>query len=492
MSRDNLSAARVPQPTDQLEGSLGVWSIVFMVIAGAAPLTVVGAVMPVAFVVGNGAGLPVAFIVAAVVLLLFSVGYAAMTPYASKTGAFYLYVRQGLGVYAGAGTGYAALLSYALLYGGIYAILGNAIRNLVINFAGPDLPWWIWGGVALAIVLTLGHFNIDLSGRILSVLLVAEVGVVVVLDAVIVFNGGGDEGMSTGFLDLGITLGGSFGLALLFAILSFIGFEATAIFREETRDPKRTIPRATYISVIFVGVFYAVTSWILASAIGDDAVGSLSPEAQGSMLSDLATVYLGRIGRDIVAVLLVTSMFACALLFHGVVSRYIYSLSRDRLLPRRLMRVHPKHKSPYIASVVAAVVVAIQLIVCVALGLEPITQFYTWFSGLASIGYVSLLLITQIASIAFLRRHLAEVGRARGQVIPIISVVTLIGVLVIVVANAALLLGSEIAAWTSMIALAFAYVLGPVIVFIQRKRSIDGGDEPRPENRGESVGSDHR
>lgn len=442
-----------------------------MVIAGAAPIGVVAGVMPVAFTIGNGAGVPVAFLTAAAILVIFSVGFTAMTPYAAKTGAFYLYVRQGLGPYAGAGTGYAALLSYLLLYAGLYGLLGSAFQALSVSFSGPDLPWWSWAVIALAVIVTLGHVNIEMSGRVLSVLLIAEVAIVLVLDAVIIGNGGGDDGMSTGFLDPGIVFGGSFSLALLFAILGFIGFEATAIFREETRKPERTIPRATYIAVTFIGLFYAVTSWVLVSAIGDARVTQMSPQEQGSMLADLGTEYLGRVGHDLVTVLFATSMFACGLLFHSVVSRYLYSLGRDGLLPRALTRVHPAHKSPYAASLVAGSVVVVVLIASIALRLDPVIQLYTWFSGLAAMGYVSLLLITQIASFRFLRQHIGEVGQARARVFPVISILTLGIVFAIVITSASLLLGSDAAGWTAIVSLAAAYLLGPLVVMLRKPRA---------------------
>ena len=70
---------------------------------------------------------------------------------------------------------------------------------------------------------------------------------------------------------------GSLGIGLLFAIISYVGFEATAIFRDEARTPERTIPRATYVALILIGVFYAVTSWALISGWGDDGGGAAEP-----------------------------------------------------------------------------------------------------------------------------------------------------------------------------------------------------------------------
>ena len=112
----------------------------------------------------------------------------------------------------------------------------------------------MWALVAFAVVTLLGHRNIDLSRNVLGVLLLGEVAIVLVLDAVVIFPGG-HEGLSTGIVTPSEIVSGAPGLALLFALLSFIGFEATAVFRDEARDPLRTIPRATYLALILIGVF---------------------------------------------------------------------------------------------------------------------------------------------------------------------------------------------------------------------------------------------
>lgn len=76
--------------------------------------------------------------------------------------------------------------------------------------------------------------------------------------------------MSSGIVNPSASFSGSLGIGLLFALISYVGFEATAIFRDEARTPDRTIPRATYIALILIGVFYAVTSWALISGWGDE------------------------------------------------------------------------------------------------------------------------------------------------------------------------------------------------------------------------------
>ncbi|WP_255347902.1 APC family permease [Citricoccus sp. CH26A] len=263
----------------RLRRNLGTASIVFIVVAAASPLGVIGGPVPLGIAGGNGIGFPFAYVVATVVLLLFAVGFTQMTGFVKTAGAFYSYVARGLGQGAGLGAAFVALLAYLALAAGVYGLIGPGIAALVTSYGGPEIPWWIGATVAFAAAGVLGFRNIEISGKVLAILLLAEVAIVLVLDAAVVFSGGGPEGFSTGIITPTQIVSGAPGVGILFAILSFVGFEATAVFRDEARDPERTIPRATYISLIGIGVFYAVSAWLLIGAIGDSRAVQAATEA---------------------------------------------------------------------------------------------------------------------------------------------------------------------------------------------------------------------
>ena len=286
--------------TGRLRGSLGVASIVFIVVAAASPLGVIGGPVPLGIAFGNGAGFPFTFIVVTAVLLFFAVGFTAATPFVRSAGAFYAYVDKGLGRAAGLGTAFAALLSYLALEAGVFGLLGPAVDGVLQSWGLPAVPWWIYAALGLVVVSVLGYFNIALSGRVLAVLLVAEVLIVLALDAVVVFGGGGPEGYSTGIVDPAQIVSGAPGFAVLFAILSFIGFEATAVFRDEAKNPDRTIPRATYIALIAIGVFYTISSWVLISANGQSDIVQNAGDNAGSILATTAQTYLGVAGGHVI------------------------------------------------------------------------------------------------------------------------------------------------------------------------------------------------
>ena len=452
-----------PATGRQLRGNLGVSSIVFMVVAAAAPLGVIGGVVPLGIASGNGTGFPATFIASTLVLLLFAVGFTAMTPYVEEAGAFFSYVRQSLGLPVGIGIAFVALVSYVALEAGVYGLLGPAGASVVELAGGPSLPWWVFAAAAFAVTTYLGYRNIELSSRVLGVLLSGEIVIVLVLDLVIVANGG-DRGLSSGIVNPDAIFSGSLGVGLLFAIISYVGFEATAIFRDEARTPEHTIPRATYLALVLIGVFYAVTSWALISGWGDEQAVARATDSGATFLGDTAHRYIGAVGADIITVLYFTSLFACILAFHNVASRYVFALSQRDVLPARLSRPHDRHGSPHEASLWISGVVAVSVLLAVVFGLDPAAQFYTWFAGATTVGVVLLMVATSVAVLVFFARDRHGHSLWRVRIAPALGLAGLLGALVLILTNLNDLVGgSDVLAWAIVGVLATAFATGVAV-----------------------------
>ncbi|TRW88363.1 APC family permease [Mycolicibacterium sp. 018/SC-01/001] len=450
---DDAGDARIATDTGEarssrrLHGTLGVWGIVFVVVAAASPLGVIGGPVPLGIASGNGTGFPAIFIVSTVLVLLFAVGFTALTPHVPNAGAFYSYIGKGLGRVTGFGFAFVALIPYLALEIGVYGLIGQGAAALFTSYGAPDIPWGVWALATLLIVTVLGHRNIDLSRNVLGVLLIAEVAIVLVLDAVVAVTGG-HEGLSTGFLSPSQIASGAPGIALLFAFLSFIGFEAAAVFRDEARDPLKTIPRATFFALLLIGVFYTVSTWALITAWGDSRVVEQAVADPSGLLPAATEQYLGSAGLHIVQVLFVTSLFACILSFHNVVARYVFTLSNRNVFPGALGTAHPHHASPHLASGIDGVVVLLFVVAGIVIGLDPVTQFYTWLAGISTVGIIILLIATSVAVLAFFARRrragVSDVSVWRAFVAPGIGLAGLIAVLLLVFQNLPTLVGGSI------------------------------------------------
>ncbi|XVU28519.1 hypothetical protein ACQPZJ_16170 [Actinoplanes sp. CA-054009] len=145
-------------------GALGASGITFLVVAAAAPLTIMTGVAPLAISIG-GIGAPVGYLVAGVVLAVFAVGFMAMTRHTRGAGAFYSYITLGLGRPLGAAAGLLAVLAYNALQIGVYGLLGVQFAAAWTRFTGGTAPWWVFSGLAIVLVWALGRRGIDVGPR---------------------------------------------------------------------------------------------------------------------------------------------------------------------------------------------------------------------------------------------------------------------------------------------------------------------------------------
>jgi amino acid transporter len=233
----------------------------------------------------------------------------------------------------------------------VLGAFGAETHLVMQNQLSINLPWEAWSAIALALIALMGRRQVNLNAAILGVALALEIAMVTVLDIGILTTKGLSAFSLHSFAPSTIFAAG-IGAGLVFAFNSFIGFEATAIFAEEAKQPKRSVPRATYIAIILIAVFYALTSWCLVSGAGGDLVQKTiagTPGGPGNFLFAMNAQYVGGFTNHLIQYLLVTSLFAALLATHNATARYFFALSREGLLPNALSRTHPKLKSPYVA-----------------------------------------------------------------------------------------------------------------------------------------------
>ncbi len=417
--------------TNQLKrNSLGLIAVTFMVISAAAPLTGVAGAMPLAFLLGNGTGIPATFVLLTLVMLAFSAGYVAMSRHVTNAGAFYAYAARGLGGVWGGATAITALVAYNAMQFGLIGLLGGVAAGVFGGF-GIVLPWYVWSLIAVLLVGFLGYRQVDLSAKVMVVLVALEYLIVLIVDFAIIGQGG-DHGLALNIFDGAALTSGSLTAAVLFCLGSFIGFEATTIYAEEARDPEKTIPRATYLSVLLIGVFFVFTTWLMIVGQGAD---SLLPTLQGMadptlFFFDLAGRYAGGTVAQIAGLLLVSSLFAALSAFHNYIARYSYVAGRERLLPHAFGRTHAEHQSPHVGSIVQSVGALIVLAIFAGLGLDPVLHMFTWISQVGTLGVLGMMTVTSLAVIVYFRQPGHEGNPLTTLILPLVSGVIMAGLFV--------------------------------------------------------------
>ncbi|HVU72559.1 MAG TPA: amino acid permease [Mycobacteriales bacterium] len=402
--------------------------VVFLVIAAAAPMAAMVGNLPLALRYGNGKGLPAAFLIAAVILLCFSVGYAAMSRRVVNTGAFYTYVARGLGKPPAVGAAYIAVLSYTALTIGLAGSFGYFV-TLVIGNGTAKGPWEVPAAIAIGIVAWLGYRSVDFSAKVLGVLMILEFAILIVFDLGVLAHKGASALPASSFAPHNV-FHGSLGVSLMIAFTSFVGFESAALYGEETKDPARSVPRATYIAVASIGVFYLLTSWFTVGSGGVAHSYELANKDLGNLLFDQTETYVDKAVSDLMAVLLCTSVLASMLAVHNASSRYLFALGRERILPATLGRYHPNHLSPHVGSATISVITTAVIAAFALGGLDPYLTLATSMVGLSSLGVILLQALAAASVVAFfVKRREGDVWRT--VVAPTIGAIGLVAALVL-------------------------------------------------------------
>ncbi len=420
---------------------LGVIHLVFFTVAASAPLTVLGGGVTATYAATGNAGTPLSFVLLALALALFAVGYAAMSRHVANAGAFYSYLAKGLGrVWAVAGA-FVALISYNAIQIGLYGLFGVAANLFFSSVFGIDITWWLLSAVALILVALLGVLRVDLNANVLAVLLVLEIVIVVLYDIGAFGHPAGGTVAPHGMDPTALFVPGV-GAVLALGIAAFIGFESGAIYSEECRNPRITVARATYIAVAFTGVFYAISAWAMLTNVGEAGIQAAAVNGPGVVFGALAD-HWGPIVSDVGSALFMTSVFAALLSFHNSVARYLFALGRERVLPTGLARIGARSGGPVAGSVVQTVLAVVVVALFVIGGADPLTQLFTWLSGMAAVGVVLLMAGTSASVVAYFRNHRSSATAWQRSIAPIAATVVLLVIVGIIVVNFDALLGGD-------------------------------------------------
>ncbi|BBC35365.1 Amino acid permease [Streptomyces graminofaciens] len=429
--------------------AVGLLGVVFMAVATAAPITAMTGNVPFMVSSGNGIGAPASYLVAMVVLAIFSVGFTSMAKHITSTGAFYGFISYGLGRTIGLASGLLATFAYVVFEPALIGIFSVFAETTLKDQTGVSVPWWVFAVLMLGINAMGTWFGVSVAEKLLVVLLATEVTVLAAMAVSVAFHGGGPHGFTFGPVNpVNAFQGTSAGLGLFFAFWSWVGFESTAMYGEESRDPKKIIPKATMISVLGVGVFYVFVSWMAIIGNGEkEAVAAASSANPLAMFFNPTEQYVGHWAVVIMQWLMITGSLACGMAFHNCAARYMYALGREGVLPslqRTVGRTHPNHGSPHIAGLVQTVVSGVLLAAFAVAGKDPYTGTYVLLAILGTMAILVVQAVCSFAVLAYFRSHHPESRHwFRTLVAPLVGGVAMLAVVVLLVSNMAVAAGPE-------------------------------------------------
>jgi amino acid transporter len=385
------------------QGALGLTGATMQAITHIAPA--IAALFFTQFIVSlAGITAPLAYVVGVVVVLMLGNTLVQLSKHLPSAGGYYTYVSRALNPRAGFLTSWMYVLYSPLSGGPIYGFFGFILSaELKANY-NIDLPWlwWVFILVGAPFTAFLQHRGIELSARALLLLGGAEIAIVLAL-AISGFANPGPGGVSLSVFNFGNKLALSgFTLAIVLSVQGLTGWEAAAPLAEETKDPKRNVPRSVMLSITLLGIFLVVTFWGVITGFGVNNVDSLinSKELPGLALAH--RLWSGAWWLILAAFF--TSTLAVCLATANVGTRMWYGMSRSGSFPKALGKVHRTYKTPTNA-------ILLQMCLALASGLigglwfKPDVSFF-FIDGLILVLGVAFVYI--MANIAVGRYYLSE------------------------------------------------------------------------------------
>ncbi|MCM4079507.1 APC family permease [Paractinoplanes hotanensis] len=445
-------------------GRLGAAAVTFFALAVTAPIAVLITVVPAAYATGGGPLVPLSFLALGVVLVVFAPGYAAMANRAPFAGAMYAYVARGLGRPAGIGSAWLALASYQAIQLGLYGLVGAAAAPLLRSWFGVGAEWWMVAAGCWLLVALCGTIRVEIVGGLIALIVLAEIAVAAGFATANVLDPG-DGGITVGsILPPGPGIDRSaLGLLLAVGVLAFVGFETTGAYAEESIRPRRDSGLAAYATVTVFALLLAGASWSLSAATGADRIAGLARSRGAELLFDLAAARLAPWAVTLGRLMLLTGLLAAILGLHFAMSRYLFALGRERVLPAGLGRTSRRTLASRAASLTQSAVAALLLAGAAAVGVAdaPLTGRRLMIAGGA--GILVLLILTSVAALLHLNRVPNGEGAFTRFAAPVLASVTLGALGYLVLRDLAVLFGvpgSSPLRWIVPVALAAAFLLG--------------------------------
>ena len=365
-----------------LAKSLKLHQVVFMGLAWMTPM-IFFTVYGVAFEAAGGM-MAAAYIVAFLAIFFTAYSYSRMVKAYPISGSAYTYTKKAIHPKAGFLVGWALLMDY--IFSPIIAVLTFGI---FMNTEFPAIPVFVWIIVMNVVLAVVNIIGIKSAARVSGISVLVQIGFILLFCLLIVKDiltgdtGTGSLFSLAPFLGEHATLGSVFSGAALICFC-FLGFDAVTTMSEETIDAKKTIPKAIFLIVFIAATMYIAISYLTQVAYPDftftnpdNAAYSLVQLIGGNLLSSLFIMVL-MIATFTQGVSSVTS-----------VSRFMYALGRESILPKKFFgSLHPRYKTP-VANILFVAVISLS---AVFINLDTAVMFVS-FGALTAFTFVNVSVI---------------------------------------------------------------------------------------------------
>lgn len=346
-----------------------------------------------------GYNLPISFLLGGLGIFCVAVCFASMAKYISNLGSVYAYNKAALGEKCGFITGWILLLAYLVIMPAHAGLVGNFVAvffkhfhiALSINFLAFFLTFLIW------LISILG---IKFTSKISLVLECISLSILILLSVVIVVKAYATGNLTAKPFIPHHNLSG-IGQGTVFAVLSYSGFEEICSVSQQSKIPKRNLPKALLWSVAFAPLFFTFITFV--QVIGFHIQNMKAFVNSSSPLDALSAQYLGNDWAIVMDFAILISAFGDFLGCANACSYMLYAYSKEHYLPQILSNLSPKLQNPTWAITVTAIsTILIYLIFGLPYGYQIL---YTNASTLGTIGMLVTYIMICVGALVFFKRY---------------------------------------------------------------------------------------
>jgi amino acid transporter len=432
VERGALAATAAATSASLRPNAVGLTGVLFQ------SITLMGPGVAVAFAYGPGityagGSFPLALLLAMIGCLLLAISFGQMAIHLPSAGGYYTFISRGLGRSTGFLAGWIGIPAYLLFLPLNLIAAGYALQSA----SNGALPWWVFGTAVAILMALLTFFGVRLSLRTLVVLGAIEIGVILLLSGFLIAHpADGNTLQAFTPAQWAHGRGGITGVLVgtVIGFLVFTGFESSAMLAEESRNPRRIVPRALLLSVVLIGLFFVVAAYAGLAGYGFNHIGTT--RAAGTYLGDSPTPWFtlgqrawGTSGKYITELVVLESLLANVAAGYTALSRLAFAMGRAGALPSWFGRAHRRFRTPTLALAVGTLLtIGIALWEAAVYGAPP-NSFFLLVDTAAYFVLLAYIGVSLAVPFYYLRERRAEFSVLRHMTIPVASVLLLVVVL---------------------------------------------------------------